>query len=178
MVKLSVMVNYRRNKSGNPNEIYFFTIVTQNRTAQFNTPADFSLLISAVKHIHFRFEIKLKAWTFLPDHLHLLINPRAADYSKVISSLKKGVSLEFKNRDRIKAGEKFWQDRFRETTIRDDEHYNNCVEYIHYNPVKHGLVRAPADWEHSSIHKYIERGYITQDWGDGRWICLPGAEYD
>jgi putative transposase len=39
------------------------------------------------------------------------------------------------------------------------------VEYIHYNPVKHGLVKAPVDWEHSSFHRYVRKGIYDREWG-------------
>ena len=47
-----------------------------------------------------------------------------------------------------------------------------------YNPVKHGIVNAPRDWEHSSFHNYVKRGIYPDYWGDGVEIDVPGAEYD
>ena len=60
-----------------------------------------------------------------------------------------------------------WQRRFWEHLIRDDRDYANHVDYIHYNPVKHGLVESPADWPHSSFHRFVEAGLLPSDWGAG-----------
>jgi putative transposase len=49
--------------------------------------------------------------------------------------------------------------------IRDERDYEQHVNYIHYNPVKHGYVAKAAEWEHSSIHRYINRGIIDKNWG-------------
>ncbi len=125
-----------------------------------------------------RFDIKLIAWVILPDHLHWLIKPGEADYSKVVYSFKKGLGAEFKKTGIISQGDMIWQDRFWEHTVKDDEDRERCVEYIHFNPVKHGLVKAPGDWKHSSFHRYVERGIYPADWADGARIVIAGAEYD
>lgn len=57
-----------------------------------------------------------------------------------------------------------WQRRFWEHTIRDDRDFERHVDYIHVNPVKHGLVKAVADWPHSSFHRYVQRGLLPPDW--------------
>jgi putative transposase len=63
-------------------------------------------------------------------------------------------------------GEKgIWQRRFWEHTIRDERDYRNHCDYIHYNPVKHGLVKYPRDWPHSSFHEFVEKGLYPQSWG-------------
>ena len=40
------------------------------------------------------------------------------------------------------------------------------VDYIHYNPVKHGLVESVRDWPYSSFHRYVEKGFLEKRWGD------------
>ena len=57
-----------------------------------------------------------------------------------------------------------WQRRYWEHRIRDDLDFQRHVDYIHYNPVKHGLVSRPVDWPYSSIHRFIRRGVLTSDW--------------
>jgi putative transposase len=60
-----------------------------------------------------------------------------------------------------------WQRRFWEHQIRDERDFIQHVEYIHYNPVKHGLVAAPRDWPYSSFHRYVRRRVYPADWGAG-----------
>jgi len=67
---------------------------------------------------------------------------------------------------RLKKGERgIWQRRFWEHVIRDERDYERHVDYIHFNPVKHGHVARAADWPYSSFHRYVERGIYDLDWG-------------
>ncbi|MCK4527888.1 transposase, partial [candidate division WOR-3 bacterium] len=59
-----------------------------------------------------------------------------------------------------------WQRRFWEHQIRDQEDFNRHCDYIHYNPVKHGLVGDPKKWEYSTIHRFIRKGLYSNHWGD------------
>ena len=58
-----------------------------------------------------------------------------------------------------------WRRRFWEHTIRDDRDFERHADYIHYNPVKHGLVSRTRDWPHSSFHRYVGNGLLSLDWG-------------
>jgi putative transposase len=57
-----------------------------------------------------------------------------------------------------------WQRRYWEHTIRDERDFARHVDYIHFNPVKHGLVRRVRDWEHSSFHRYVREDILPEDW--------------
>jgi putative transposase len=172
------MVGYRRNKFRSPDTEYFLTITSRNRARLFSSPSDFELVLDVIDRIRERFNLKIMAWAILYDHIHLLVVPVDADYSKVVYSLKKGVGAELKKIGAISQGDKIWQDRFWEHTVKDDEDHTRCVEYIHYNPVKHGQASAPSEWKYSSFHKYVERGKYPKDWGDGMQVVVKGAEYD
>jgi putative transposase len=63
-----------------------------------------------------------------------------------------------------------WQRRFWEHTIRDEQDLNRHIDYIHYNPVKHGLVMRVAEWQWSSFHRYVKEGMYDPLWGEG---CTP-----
>ena len=65
----------------------------------------------------------------------------------------------------IKGERAVWQRRYWEHVIRDGEDLKRHVEYIHYNPVKHGWVRAPKDWKYSSFHTFVKEGLYSPDWG-------------
>jgi putative transposase len=65
-----------------------------------------------------------------------------------------------------------WQRRFWEHTIRDDGDFERHVDYIHYNPVRHGLVRRVRDWPYSSFHRYVRLGFLPPDWG-GEFLEEP-----
>jgi hypothetical protein len=60
-----------------------------------------------------------------------------------------------------------WQSRFWEHTIRDESDFAYHIEYIHYNPVKHGLVKRVRDWPYSTFHRDVAAGLYSPDWGGG-----------
>ena len=60
-----------------------------------------------------------------------------------------------------------WQKRFWEHVIRDEDDFKKHVEYVHYNPVKHGLANRVQDWPYSSFHEYVKKGVYPSNWGTG-----------
>jgi putative transposase len=66
---------------------------------------------------------------------------------------------------RLKGEQSLWQHRYWERMLRDETDFERHVEYVHYNPVKHGHVTAPIDWPHSSFHRYVALGVYPADWG-------------
>lgn len=84
---------------------------------------------------------------------------------------------EMRNDSRMSRGEAaIWQRRFWEHTIRDEEDLNRHRDYIHYNPVKHGLVKSVSDWPWSSFHRYMKMGYYEAGWGDAPEESLKRME--
>jgi len=59
-----------------------------------------------------------------------------------------------------------WHPRFWEHLIRDEEDWKRHMDYIHYNPVKHGLASTPADWLYSSFHNAVGQGWYEASWGE------------
>jgi putative transposase len=57
------------------------------------------------------------------------------------------------------------QRRFWEHQIRDEADFVRHVDYIHWNPVKHGYVRRAAEWPYSTFHRYVRSGVYAEDWG-------------
>ena len=109
----------------------------------------------------------------LPDHLHAIwsLPPEDADFSLRWNLIKGGFSrglssAVWRSESKINKREKgIWQRRYWEHAIRDDADLARHVDYIHFNPVKHGLVSRVCDWPHSSFHQYVARGTLPMDWG-------------
>jgi putative transposase len=121
----------------------------------------------------------MDAVVILPEHLHAIwsLPPGDHDFSGRWRAIKSQfVRMLRKNGLVLKrnagGGYDLWQRRFWEHTIRDDEDYRRHVDYIHYNPVKHGLVNRVMDWKYSSFHRYVRFGLLPEDWagepGQGR----------
>jgi len=57
--------------------------------------------------------------------------------------------------------------------ITDQADFNNHVDYIHWNPVKHGWVKRVVKWPHSSFHRYVAEGNYPPDWGHSGVFDIP-----
>ncbi len=136
------------------------------------------LLQKIIENTRSRYPFDQIAFCILPDHLHCIwrLPPGDADFSIRWQTIKACFSIEYKNisglegsisESRIRKRERgVWQRRFWEHTIQDDEDLARHINYIHFNPIKHGLVNKLIDWPWSSYHDYVNNGYYDMDWGD------------
>ncbi len=121
----------------------------------------------------------IEAWVLLPDHLHTIWtlpehdDRYAARWAVIKSCVTKrcgrlvdsGVQVNISRRKRREGG--IWQRRFWEHAIRDEPDFHRHLDYIHWNPVKHGYVKTPTDWPYSTIHRFIAHGKYPSNWGGG-----------
>jgi putative transposase len=138
-------------------------------------------LRTAFDHVKNQYPFSIEAMVVLPDHIHCILTlPEGdSDYPLRMRLIKSFFSKRCKNskshgttsRDQ-KREKAIWQRRYWEHAIIGDEDFEQHVEYIHYNPVKHGLVNAPKDWEYSSFHSYVRKGIYNRDWGAGSGIVF------
>jgi len=176
------MPNYRRSRLGNT---FFFTIVTFRRRALFDSADVRAILRTAMDKTRRDRPWETLGMVLLPDHLHVLwrLPDGDADYSTRIAVLKKRFTRAYlpggHGEAPVPPGQRrhrrrgVWQRRFWEHTIRDARDFRLHLDYIHVNPVKHGLVKRPADWPWSTFHACVRRGWYQSNWC-GR-CDLPGA---
>ncbi|MCD6163236.1 MAG: transposase [candidate division Zixibacteria bacterium] len=146
----------------NEGNIYFITCVTNNRKhilIQYQ-----SQLKDSIRKYKTELNFSIIAWVILPDHFHMIINPKNDNLSKLFQKIKLSFSKKFLYLSGVAKGQ-IWQSRFWDHVIRNQENMNNHIDYIHYNSVKHGYVKSPFDWVHSSLGEYYKRGYYSKDWG-------------
>ena len=114
------------------------------------------------------------AWVVLTNHYHFLVQITEFDALHEIFRLVHGrSSFEWNNEENTR-GRKVWF-RYSDRLIRSQRHYNTTLNYIHYNPVKHGLVTGPYDWQWSSIHWYLAA--YGREWLRDLWRHFPVREY-
>ena len=169
------MPEYRRAKI--TGGTYFFTVVTFDRMRILTDELPRRILRAAFEHVKTQNPFEMKAICILPDHLHCIwsVPEQDSDYSKrwrAIKSyftreyLRAGGSQGLRNMSRMKKGEgAVWQRRYWEHAIRDDEDLHRHLDYVHYNAVKHGLVRTAMDWPWSTFQKYVNLGLYEKGWG-------------
>jgi putative transposase len=166
---------YRRFKSAGGT--FFFTVVTYQRLPLLTTDEARAILHAAWVDVNQRYPFTTEAICLLPDHIHCIWSLPAGDanYSLRWGEIKKlftkayhkrfGVQENRSSSRKIRGEAALWQRRFWEHTIKDQDDYNRHVEYIHFNPVKHGLVENAADWPWSSFRRFVNQGYYDLGWG-------------
>ena len=184
------MPNYKRNFL--PGGTFFFTVVTHERSPWLCTEKARNALRMAIGEVRAKRPFTIAAWVLLPDHLHCLwelpeddhdfsirwrliktrVSRQCADLCEKVGCVSDSVthqnSTAHQNISRSRRGESnLWQRRFWEHTIRDERDYAAHCDYIHYNPVKHGLSKSPADWPYSTFHRFVEQRIYPIDWGAG-----------
>lgn len=167
------MATFRR--STTPGATYFFTVTTHHRQKFLTQPPYYQALKAALRDVKRRYPFTIDAFVLLPDHLHCIwtLPEHDADYSTRWNIIKRQVSQQTRelksnslSESQLRRNELgFWQRRFWEHQIRDDRDFEKHVEYIHWNPVKHGCVKNVKDWPYSSFHRFVERGVYPSDWG-------------
>jgi putative transposase len=118
--------------------------------------------------------LKICAWVILPNHYHLLVHVRDFNVlSEIFRRIHGALSRQWNQEDNV-TGRKIWYS-WSDRAIRSKKHYYRTLNYIHYNPVKHGLAKSPYDWVESSVHWYLET--YGREWLRGCWVEYPVRDY-
>jgi putative transposase len=164
---------------------YFFTVVTHQRRPIFRDPLSVALLDEVIGKIRTWHPFEIDAQVVLPDHLHALwtLPEGDADYSRRWRLIKEAFTRAHVKRQRLRSGwdetsahqndQAVWQRRFWEHLIRDERDFATHLDYIHLNPVQHGLTQAPGDWPHSTFSRWVARGTYEPNWGSDSPSELP-----
>ncbi len=163
------MTNYRRHFIAGGS--YFFTVNLAERSSALLTE-NIHALRKAWREVRRELPFKTEAIVVLPDHLHCIwtLPPEDADFSARWRKIKAIFSrqlpkIERRSMSRLDKGERgIWQRRFWEHALRDGTDWLRHVDYVHYNPVKHGHVKQVIDWPYSTFHRYVRLGLYPRDW--------------
>jgi putative transposase len=163
------MPDYRRNRV--PGATYFFTVNLRDRRSDLLV-VEIAALRDAVRTELARRPFHIDAWVVLPNHMHCqwTLPDGDADFSGRMREIKAGFTRRIERKAEITIGalrqreSGLWQRRFWEHTIRDERDYAAHMDYIHFNPVKHGLVADAGAWEYSSFRRCVAAGLYPADW--------------
>jgi len=163
----------RRSRTG---ATYFFTLVSYRRNPILCLPPIRSALRRAIQHVRHARPFDIDAWVLMPDHLHCIwtlpdgdtdyatrwsMIKSAASQSALVSTVATGTRKpsHIAHRDAS-----IWQRGLHVHQIRDDRDFQRHIDYIHFNPVRHGHVATAADWPYSTFHRYVKQGVYPADW--------------
>jgi putative transposase len=175
------MSDYIRAKS--PGGTFFFTVVTHRRRGILTFSKSRELLREVVRGVQRAYPFSIDAWVLLPNHLHCLwtLPEGDGDFSKRWALIKLGFSKKashLRTRDNDLSAPRqarhespIWQKRFWEHQIRDDADLSRHLDYIHFNPVKHGLVTRVQEWPFSTFHRFVKEGLYPKSWGEVVTFC-------
>lgn len=179
------MPNYRRIAIAG--RTYFFTQVTYQRRNWLCSEIARQTLRTAIDKVRVKYPFTIDALVLLPNHIHCIwtLPDGDTDYASrwrlIKTFVTKNCASQLKldptiNSSRQKRQEgNLWQRRFWEHLIRDDIDFVRHCDYIHYNPVKHGLCKSPKEWLFSSFHRFVDEGVYSEGWGVDR---IPDISVD
>ncbi len=158
-----------------PGGTYFFTVLTYDRQPLFADPSKVGQLRLALRKVKSKRPFVVLAGVVLPNHLHCLwrLPEGDADFSTRWQMIKTEFSRHVPAAIQKDGAKMVWQLRFYEHLIRDEEDFRKHLDYIHYSPVKHGLVATPGEWTQSSFKRFVAVNWYTSDWGN---VVPPDAE--
>jgi putative transposase len=180
------MSRYRRASAAG--STYFFTVVAYRRQPILCNETVRNALRTAIETVRTSRPFVINAWVLLPDHLHCMwtLPDDDADFSTRWMIIKRAVSLacreDFRRADLMTASKlkhresTIWQRRFWEHQIRNEDDFARHVDYIHFNPVKHGHAQRAEDWPYSTFHRYVRDGVYAHDWAGA--MNEAALEYD
>ena len=175
------MPDYRR--AWHPGGTWFFTVNALQRGDKDLLVRHIGLLREVIRDVRRRHRFAIHGWVVLPEHMHCVLElpPSDTDFATRWRLIKAGFSKGFPATERRSVvrrarGERgIWQRRYWEHLIRNEQDYRAHLDYLHFNPVRHGHVRRVADWPHSTFHAWVERGVYSLDWAGSDFADALGA---
>lgn len=175
VLRTKKMPEYRRIKV--KGGTYFFTVVTFGRQPILTAEHVRAALREGIQEVRQSLPFSIDAWVLLPDHLHAIwtLPEKDDNFASRWAVIKRTVSQRCGSWDGIgrtindslcRRGERgIWQRRYWEHLIRDELDLQRHLDYLHWNPVKHGYVKRVIDWPYSTFHRFVTRGIYSPDWG-------------
>jgi putative transposase len=172
------MSEYRRTLQ--PGGCYFFTVVTHERRPWLTEEDALDRIRNAFRRVMRDRPFTVDAVVILADHLHCIwqLPEGDDDFPERWRQIKRFVSTGIKGPLNARGEKMLWQRRYWEHLLRDEEDWRRHMDYIHYNPVKHGYVCCPGDWAHGSFRQAVARGWYETSWGNMEPTNLAGMEFE
>jgi putative transposase len=158
------MTRYRDNRV--PGMTYFFTVRLLDRKSSLLTD-HISAFGEAMRQARIRKPFHVDAWVVLPNHAHAIwtLPPGDHDCSTRWRAVKIAFSKALHKTGLALPGpagaseNAIWERHYRDYRVGDDDEYATLVDYVHSNPMRHGLCEQAAEWPWSSLHRFVAAGF-------------------
>jgi putative transposase len=163
-----------RSKFSEKNLMFFVTTTVMNFERIFHSDKYFDILTDSLIFLISKYKAKLFGFVLMPNHIHLIIETvNAETISAFMRDFKKFTSTKIRKQlevdERTDLREKLilnavgkkrqifklWMDRFDDVVIYTEKIFYKKLDYIHFNPVKAGIVNSPEEWKYSSYKNYV-----------------------
>ncbi len=141
--------------------MHFFTLATSKRTPILLDNKD--AVLDAWKQVANETGMELICWAILPDHFHVVIDTNFNTISKLTHGFKLASAKLFHS-IRVAKRKTLWESSGWDQKIKNQDDLERHIDFVHYNPVKHGLASSPWEYEHSSFREFVKHGYYFKDW--------------
>jgi putative transposase len=158
------MTDYRDNRV--PGATFFFTVRLLDRDSTLLTD-HFAAFGEAMRQARIRKPFHVDAWVVLPSHAHAIWTLPPGDHD--CATRWRAVKIAFskalnKSAPGAKSGTgtgdgTVWERHYRDYRVDDDADYAALIDYVHGDPVRHGLCTDPADWQWSSLRRFVAAGF-------------------
>jgi len=148
-----------------PDSVVFLTAACHDHQPLLRPEGMKSLLLEVMREVKAEQPFSMLAWVILDDHFHCLIRPESPDFSRLMHAVKTRFAHRRKAAMGITGSAPAWQRRFWDHLIRNEDDLARHLDYIHFNPVRHGYAPCPGEYPYSSFKEYLARGNYTPDWG-------------
>jgi len=161
-------------------QVYFLTFCTHKRISYFKDDNLCKIILENLKFYKNKFDFKYYAWVIMYNHLHLLAKfKRGIEVTRFLNSFKGFTGKKIVDLLKLKLSEKhIWQESSFDHVICNEEDFKNHYDYIHYNPVKHDIVKKPENYLYSSFSQAVKKGYYEIGWGYKEPLSLNNLNSD
>lgn len=157
----------------------YVTCATFGRQAIFESEPSMHLLRSVLGAVKGRWSFQTLGYVFLLEHAHLLIRPADnVTLDQIMYALFNTFEHDYREMMGIPSSAAIWQRAYHQTKVHDVDEFAAMLDYIHYNPVQHGLANRPEEWMHSSYGAWIERNVYKLGWGWEMPESLAGKRWE
>ena len=157
--------------------IYFITTHTNNFYPVFKDEKIIRIFFEKFSDYQKILDLKIYGYNLLLNHFHFMVQSQSKEELSYILFRLKGGTSRVINQTLGKQGT-LWQDRYQDHAIRDNRDFENHLNYIHYNAVKHKLVQKPEDWPWSSYKEFVKKGIYKLGWGYQELEDIKNLNYE